>query len=61
VVVLSWLWNGMTPEVSDTCMFMKTTKEVWDICKVNYSKVGDAAQIYERVRCESQVQNKGIT
>ncbi|ESW12240.1 hypothetical protein PHAVU_008G096100 [Phaseolus vulgaris] len=37
----------MTPEESDTYMFMKTTKDVWDICKANNSKVGDASQIYE--------------
>jgi len=37
----------MTPEASDTYMFMKTTKDVWDICKANNSKVGDASQIYE--------------
>lgn len=37
----------MVSEVSDACMFMKTAKDVWDSCKQNYSKVGDAAQIYE--------------
>ena len=46
-VVISWLWNSMVPEISDACIFMKTAKEVWDSCKENYSKVGDAAQIYE--------------
>ena len=46
-VVMTWLWNSMVPEVSDACMFMKTAKDVWDSCKQNYSKVGDAAQIYE--------------
>ena len=46
-VVMSWLWNSMVPEVSDACMFMKTAKDVWESCKQNYSKVGDAAQIYE--------------
>ena len=37
--------HAMTLKVSDAYMFMKTTKEIWDSCKVNYSKVGDAAQI----------------
>ena len=46
-VVLSWLLNAMTLEVSDAYMFMKTTKEVWDSYKANYSKVGDAAQIWD--------------
>ena len=47
VVLMLWLWNSMVPEVSDACMFMKTAKDVWENCKQNYSKVGDAAQIYE--------------
>lgn len=46
-VEMLWLWNSMVSEVSDACMFMKTAKDVWDSCKQNYSKVGDAAQIYE--------------
>jgi len=38
----------MTSEVSDADMFFtKTTKEVWDTYKANYSKVDDAVQIYE--------------
>jgi len=37
----------MTPEVSDVYMFIKTAKEIWDSYKANYSKVGDAAQIYD--------------
>ena len=37
----------MVLEVSDACMFMKTAKDVWDNCKQNYSKVGDAVEIYE--------------
>lgn len=46
-VVLSWLWNALTPEVSVTYMFMKKTKNLWDSCKANYFKVVDAAQTYE--------------
>lgn len=42
MVVMSWLWNVMTPEVSDAYMFMKTAMEAWDSSKANYSKVGDA-------------------
>ena len=38
-VVMSWLWNSMVPEVSDACMFMKTTKDVWDSCKQNYPRL----------------------
>ena len=34
-------------QISDTVMFLKTTKEIWDAVKLTYSKVHDATQIYE--------------
>ncbi|XP_040972687.1 uncharacterized protein [Gossypium hirsutum] len=46
-MVMSWLWNSMMPEISDTCMFLSTSKEIWEAVKQTYSKVRDAAQIYE--------------
>ncbi|TXG69702.1 hypothetical protein EZV62_004637 [Acer yangbiense] len=46
-MVMSWLWNSMMPEVSDTCMFLTTTKDIWETYRQTYSKVRDAAQIYE--------------
>ncbi|KAK0587035.1 hypothetical protein LWI29_016362 [Acer saccharum] len=35
------------PEVSDTCMLLTTSKDIWETCRKTYSKVRDAAQIYE--------------
>jgi hypothetical protein len=46
-MVMSWLWNSMLPEISDTCMFLGTAKDIWDAVCQTYSKVHDAAQIYE--------------
>ncbi|TXG73092.1 hypothetical protein EZV62_001671 [Acer yangbiense] len=46
-MVMSWLWNSMAPEISDTCMFLKTAQDIWDICKQTYSRVHDTAQIYD--------------
>ena len=37
----------MTPEISDTCMFLATTKDIWDAIQQMYSKDRDAAQVYE--------------
>ena len=37
----------MAPEISDTCMFLLTTKEVWESIQQTYSKVKYAAHIYE--------------
>ena len=27
-MITMWLWNSMTPEISDTCMFLATTKDI---------------------------------
>ncbi|GAV88664.1 UBN2_3 domain-containing protein [Cephalotus follicularis] len=37
----------MDPTISDTCMFLKTAKEIWDSIRRMYSKDRDAAQLYE--------------
>ena len=29
-MVMLWLWNSMTPTISDTCMFLSTAKEIWE-------------------------------
>ncbi|XP_009798195.1 uncharacterized protein LOC107817595 [Nicotiana tabacum] len=46
-MVMSWLWNSMIPEISDTVMFLSTAKEIWEAIQQTYSKVNDAARIYE--------------
>ena len=46
-MVMSWLWNSMTPTISDTCMFLSTAKEIWEAVRQTYSKARDAAQVYE--------------
>lgn len=43
-MVMSWLWNSMLPEISDTCMFLGSAREIWDAIQQTYSKVNDAAQ-----------------
>ena len=56
-MILSWLWNSMTPEVSDTYMFLPTAKEVWDAVRQTYSKAQDAALVYEiKVRVSAMKQ-----
>ena len=53
----------MTPEVSDTYMFLPTAKEVWDAVRQTYSKAQDAAQVYEiKVRVSAMKQGtKSVT
>ena len=46
-MIMAWLWNSMTPEISNTCMFLATTKDIWDAVRQMYSKARDAAQVYE--------------
>ena len=45
--IMSWLWNSIQPEMSHTCMFLSTAKEIWESVCHTYSKVRDAAQTYE--------------
>ncbi|XP_073123530.1 uncharacterized protein [Henckelia pumila] len=62
-LIMAWLWNSMMPDISDTCMFLTTAKEIWDSIRQTYSKKGDAAQIYEiKVQTGLATQrNKSVT
>ena len=37
----------MTLEISDTCIFLATTKDILDAIQQMYSKARDVAQVYE--------------
>ena len=37
----------MPYEISFTCMFLATTKDIWDIIQQTYSQPRDASQVYE--------------
>ena len=30
-MIMIWLWNSITPEISDTCMFLTSTENIWDV------------------------------
>ena len=47
IMVMAWLWNSVTHEISDTCMFLAITKDIWDAIQQTYSKAGDVAQVYD--------------
>lgn len=38
-MIMSWLWSSMSPEMSDTCMFLPTAKAIWDTLYQTYSQV----------------------
>lgn len=42
-MIMTWLWNSMIPEISDTCMFLTTAKDILDAIQQTYSKARDAA------------------
>ena len=46
-MIMVWLWNSMTPKICDTCMFLATTKDIWDPIQQTYSKARDVTQVYE--------------
>ena len=45
--ISSWLWNSMVLEISGTCVFLTSAKEIWDVVNETYSKVCDTTQIFE--------------
>ena len=58
---MTWLWNSMIPEISDTCLTLSTTQKMWEAVKQTYSKACDAAQVYEiRMRAISAKQGNMI-
>ena len=46
-MIMAWLYNSMAPEISETCMFLATAKDIWDVIQQTYSKARDVAQVYE--------------
>ena len=44
-LIVSWLWNSMNPKISNTCMFLSTTKEIRDAVQQMYLKAYDATQV----------------
>ena len=62
-MIMAWLWNSMAPEISDTCMFLSTSKEIWDTIQQTYSKTKDTAQVYDvKVKTMAAKQgNKTVT
>ena len=45
-MIMAWLWNSMTLEISNTCMFLATTKDIWDTIQRTYLKARDATQVW---------------
>lgn len=52
-MIMAWLWYSMMPEINETCMFLITAKDIWDVVHQTYLKALDATQVYEiKVRIE---------
>ncbi|RVW58058.1 hypothetical protein CK203_117317 [Vitis vinifera] len=37
--IMLWLWNSMVLEISGTCVFLTSAKEIWDVVNETYSKM----------------------
>jgi len=46
-MITAWLWNSMVPKISDTCMFLKLAKEIWEAMEQTYYKAKNIEQIYD--------------
>jgi len=57
-LIMTWLWNSMTPEISRNCMFFSTAKEIWkNLCQTYFMKK-DTATYYE-IETKSSIPAKG--
>ncbi|GAA0152308.1 hypothetical protein LIER_10820 [Lithospermum erythrorhizon] len=46
-IVMAWLVNSMDEDVSSNYMYFRTTKEIWDDCKIMYSDAENNLQVFE--------------
>ncbi|XP_039120841.1 uncharacterized protein LOC120257437 [Dioscorea cayenensis subsp. rotundata] len=46
-MIMSWLWNSMQPSISKNFMFLPTAHDIWESAQKTYSKMKDAAVLYE--------------
>ncbi|XLR58188.1 hypothetical protein S83_008860 [Arachis hypogaea] len=46
-LIMTWLWNSMTPEISRNYMFFPTASEIWNNLSQAYSMKKDIATCYE--------------
>ncbi|XP_061371297.1 uncharacterized protein LOC133313900 [Gastrolobium bilobum] len=46
-LIMTWLWNSMTPEVGRHCMFLSSAMEIWETVRSTYSLKQDMAARYE--------------
>ena len=46
-MLMSWLWNSVHSEISGTCMFLTTMKEIWEFLKQSYFNIQDAEREWE--------------
>jgi len=45
-MIMAWLWNSMVSEIFDTCMFLKSMKEILEGSRTNLFEK-DTARIYD--------------
>jgi len=46
-LIMTWLWNSMTLEISRNCMLFSAAKEIWKNLCQTYSMKKDTAACYE--------------
>src|SRR6266487_2360674 len=49
-VIITWLWNSISPEISRNCMFLSTARAIWDYLSCSYSMKQDMSACYDLKR-----------
>ena len=57
-MVMVQLWNSMTPEISNTCMFLTIARDIWNAVHQTHSKALNVTQVYE-IKVKTKAAKKG--
>ena len=47
LMIMSWIWNSMQPEISRNLTFLPTVQDIWEMLQKTYSMKQDAVMISE--------------
>ena len=49
--MMTWLLSGLEKKISDSVMFLPTTKDMWDALKVLYGNEKNRSRAFEIYEC----------
>ncbi|XP_028795942.1 uncharacterized protein LOC114751436 [Neltuma alba] len=60
-LVMTWLCNSMTVEISEGYLLAKTAKEIWDAARRTYSAIDNTAALFHIKRLQRELKQGSMT